>query len=112
MSLYFTDICSENAAYGIASNGIFFQRRARYADDTIGTQRDQRYRLSGSVQGKFRISTMINLRNHHIYNYDFLFIVSIYSRGGTSGLSTKFSRSFFSFFWARFVESSVIFRKS
>lgn len=36
-------------------NGIFFQRRARYADDTIGTQRDQRYRLSGSVQGKFQI---------------------------------------------------------
>lgn len=44
--------------------------------------------------------------------YQFIFIASVYSRGGTSELSSKFSGSFFSFFCARFAGSSIIFRKS
>lgn len=98
-------------------NGIFLQRRARYADDTIGTQGDQRYRLSGSVQGKFQIgigipSTRWSMCKIIVTFIILMFVTSVYSRGGTSGLSSKCSRSFFSLFCARFAESSVIFRKS
>lgn len=52
----------ENLRY-IASNGIFFQRRARYADDTIRIEGDQRHRLSGSVQGESRININEFLRS-------------------------------------------------
>lgn len=50
-------IYCENVRY-IASNGISFQRRARYADDTIRIEGDQRHRLSGSVQGELQIVIM------------------------------------------------------
>lgn len=107
----FTDTGGKNTWYYIEH--IVFQRWACYANDTIGTQRDQRHRFSRSVQGKFRINMMINLQDHHqIYNREFLYVALVYSRGGTSELSSKFSRFFFFFLWARFRESSVIFRKS
>lgn len=57
-------------------NCSFFQRWAYYADDTIGTERNQRYRLSGSVQGKSWFNAMISFQDHRdLYDYSFAFII-------------------------------------